>query len=421
MTHLSFEREVDLTLVQQNLRQIVDALGFSYELEINCPERFVAHGILKDLHGDYLSEGSGKGEAYEIGAIAEAIEHFCLEEEDSKRLNQLRGLQSHKGPPEWKASRADAPVEKPLVLSNSIKMSSYEIAGQKFLSKDGIFKSLTRFPEVSLDCLPFVKRSTNEAIFIPASFCSPFFSPEKWTPADIFLRKYSTNSGVAFGSSLNEALLHGLNEVLERHFLSQFFLFLALDEPFDFHTISLQKCPQALEIVRGRGLPELQADLVYKATPGGLHFCAAIQRGVDRPLALIGSGVSASQEHAFKRALYELIQQNELYNDEICAEDIMTGEFLDLSPQLHRLKDCTVEISHPNSFTVSKDEAWRPLEDLVNISLGELDRDQPLLYRVLREFGSQGVVAQVYIPGLERFNLIRCNGAMVAPQKVLRQ
>lgn len=229
--------------------------------------------------GELVAEGAGKGKCCEVGALAEAFEHYSLHND---------------------------------VLSESLQVVTSEIADQSPLRIDGILKCLGRFNE----CVEGVlfKRLTGDGVLVvPKLLVCPCDAPPE-TACHTFLERYSSNSGAAFGCSLDEAVLHGLNEVIERHILSLVMLeSIGQGCGLDVHEIS-HECIEELLCEVGVELCGYVRFYFVDELFGGF-FCMAV-RGEEKdgfPLPQIGSGFSQSFLLAFGRAVNELIQAETLY------------------------------------------------------------------------------------------------------------
>lgn len=74
-------------------------------------------------------------------------------------------------------------------------------------------------PEFIVDCETFIEYGSNSSkIFYPAFLTHPMYSQKSLNGSK--LRLYSTNNGTSVGLNLEEALLHGINEVIERDSIS---------------------------------------------------------------------------------------------------------------------------------------------------------------------------------------------------------
>ncbi|WP_277423447.1 YcaO-like family protein, partial [Pseudomonas viridiflava] len=78
-----------------------------------------------------------------------------------------------------------------------------------------------------MNCVTLTDMQSGAPVLLPAVLQMPHIplTGKACMQAELsFLNKYSSNSGIAFGCSRPEALLHGLNEVVERHVLSKIFM-----------------------------------------------------------------------------------------------------------------------------------------------------------------------------------------------------
>lgn len=89
---------------------------------------------------------------------------------------------------------------------------------------DWLLKSIPT--NCAIPCFEFESLNSYDVIQVPAILTAP----SQKNADDIsrttasFLAKYATNSGMALGCTESEALLHGINEALERHILSLYYL-----------------------------------------------------------------------------------------------------------------------------------------------------------------------------------------------------
>jgi len=119
-----------------------------------------------------------------------------------------------------------------------------------------------------------------------------------------------------------------------------------------------------------------------------------------------------------ERAISEYLQMGTLYTDEHKFEDSIVVEFLSKSNALQRLIQIPVAEFDKSSLNLeSRHEQLDPTE-MIDLILGNYLVDMPCYQRDKKSFSCGATVTQCYIPGMDRFNLIRL-GNLVAPQKVL--
>lgn len=187
------ERELTSAEALFNIMSTIHMLGFSATAQYTTPSKLVATAELFDRDNNLIESGAGKGSDSLIGALAESIEHFSTFHPSAED-------------PTWYQSEL--------------------IANQKMVEKDGLFTSLPRSQE-PIECYRLTSLSEDKELFAPCALLCPGAAQnicEGDSAALQFLSRYSSNSGIAYGCTKNEALLHGTQEVIERHILSLFFM-----------------------------------------------------------------------------------------------------------------------------------------------------------------------------------------------------
>ncbi len=155
-----------------------------------------------------------------------------------------------------------------------------------------------------------------------------------------------------------------------------------------------------------------------------IYFSVAIPKygPGDFHISPIGSGCSLDICTAVQRAVTEQHQVHTLYDDTQEIVDRRSLDFLSRSKILRHLIDFepathlrlpTLDLPSIN-FNTSVPLQLRTLENNLIAS------GKTIYHRIISRYSDDGIVCQAYVPGLERFNLIR-NGSWVAPQAILRQ
>ncbi|RRV04845.1 hypothetical protein EGJ27_20455 [Pseudomonas sp. v388] len=385
------EREFPPMASRERILQAARSLQLSPLTEYLNTSKTIATCMLTDEYGTVVAEGAGKGIHAEIGALAESLEHFALNHDYSKDL---------------------------------VNTAIAKVRNQPFLSMDGLIANLPESQSL-IECVSFKESRSGIVVKVPAVLhlpSSPLAERIRSYDSFSFLSRYSSNSGIAFGCSEAEARLHGINEVIERHTLSKILMFLCGQ-----HERLLLSSPAAhvLDEVFSEH-PELRcvADnmkiLIIK-TIYGVYFSIAIPKRPDgrHPICQIGSGCSIDARVAIQRATTELLQCTLLFDDSEKAADLKTYALLRKTERLRPLID--LEILR------NIEEVFRRLEPPVKLSVGDqidsiTDRASAtglsILERTLLNFDNGCAVAHTYVPGMERFNLIRA-GMPVVPQHLL--
>jgi ribosomal protein S12 methylthiotransferase accessory factor len=386
-----YEREFSIDGSKAKIIEAVSALSLEYSCSYECKSKLVALCKLRNSRGVDISQGAGKGRNCLVGAIAESLEHFVLDHHSS------RGLVS---------ARVD------------------EVRNQRILNLDGLLANL---PDTNalIDCFEMADMQDRAVAILPAVLQLPHRNVAERTaalPEASYLTRYSSNSGAAFGCSKDEAILHGLNELLERHTLSKILMSLCGQH----ERLLLQSpSPGVLDEVFSadnqlRALSENMKLLVTK-TIFGVYFCMAIPKKPDGryPICPTGSGCSVSPHVAIERAVTELLQTLTLFNQTEKVNDQKAYELMRRSLKLRPL--ISLEILRNWDLTSNRYDPPRrvSVRDQIDYVLEKIfATGRRVFHRTLFQFSNGCVVTQLYIPGLERFNLVRA-GIPVVPQHLL--
>jgi ribosomal protein S12 methylthiotransferase accessory factor len=387
------ERELSTLDAKNRILSIISKLGLRVSTRYTHSGKLVATADLFDNRNVLVASGAGKGPDCLVGALAESIEHYATLHSPSHSM---------------------------------IFQSCQAIASQKETESDGLFTSLPLTTE-PIKCFELKTLCKAKHIFIPSIILCPQKKLVQNTynnPSIRHLARYSSNSGVAFGCTQAEALLHGINEAIERHILSTLFMAVCgLRANIDLYSPSeyllkaaLRSNAHALEIAK-----ELQ--ILITKDFFGVYFSIAFPKVAPQDFFLspLGSGCSMDVCIAIERAVTEQLQTSTLYGETEKDQDSKTYEFLSTSKILNSLihLDPIRSINFP-TLDSSK--------DIINLSVSEQISDihrnlrnngKDIYQRTIVNYADHGSVEQVYIPGLERFNIIR-NGSPVVPQYVLR-
>lgn len=388
-----FERETTSSEALYNIMSTIHALGLNPIAHYADATKLVATAQLFDNCNNFVESGAGKGPDALIGALAESIEHFST-------------FRSH--------------------TDDHISQRSESIATQKTAENDGLFINLPHSEEL-IKCFKLTTLDNKQTLLIPCILLCPRTADKslsKNSSAVNFLNRYSSNSGIAYGCTEDEALLHGTLEVIERHILSLFFMATCAIGPKidlykpskDLLRKSLQNDESSLEradklqiIIIKDVMSVYFSVAIPKEGPGGLH------------LSSIGSGCSLDICTAIQRAVTEQFQADVLYDAAEEANDRKTLDLLSSSKNLKSLIDFSPikNLRLPTFHYHSQNSRTTVSEQIKTLDAELLKTNKQIFRRTVTRFSDKSIVPQTYIPGLERFNIIR-NGLLVAPQHILR-
>jgi ribosomal protein S12 methylthiotransferase accessory factor YcaO len=377
------ERELSYQQALDNLKQWLAKQNIQASLRTSDDKR-VAHVQFTTSAGRPLALGSGKGPGAIVGAYFEALEHMMLEHHYRSSHTELLPLTT------WRDSKQ---CHQHCLFSQALQEYQDEL-----VTFHG-YRSLY----------------SQQRYLIPEVLINPFHvQPLLRQEAFFFLQRYTSNSGWASGSTFEEAVLHGANEQIERHYLSEMYKqyigfkeytgeFLAVVPP----TALVQKYRSYFDEIE-------KLNVVLCETQFGSYFCACIIPSAISPMASRASGVSYSQYHAIERAMSELAQSLENYDGQALKQDINAADFLNsydkLSPltvlsELDRLPCLDLSQLPPDNAP------FKHHYEALNHGIQTQGYD--LL--VHTAFHQDDIwLTSTYIPGLERFNIID-KGIWVVP------
>lgn len=236
------------------------------------------------------------------------------------------------------------------------------------------------------------------------------------------IREYSSDNGYATGTTRNEAILHGLNELVERDSISLMLLKFGLGinvkgiEAWRVSEISLSETVRKLK-KSVEGTLGTKVNIIEMQNGYGIYvfLCVAKINGMRYPL--YGAGASLDLEYATIRAITELLQLYLVFD----YEDELLFDKLDYQWNSYAKVQNMLQFSFCNSL-VEKEWGGKiinnyehdTVNELVNLEIKKIyDKGKRVYIRDV--YGKDGVfVTQVLIPGFENFNLI-LEGQVILP------
>lgn len=238
--------------------------------------------VARDASGEIVTSGFGKGAHVEIGAFGECVEHFHLAEA---------------------AGRGHSPA---------IAVSPGELATDDIFIRAGDRLNAAR---AQVRAVPHRVLGGESVAYVPATmFGLRSISDEgRAPPHELFYSRYSSSNGSAFGLCLQDALLHALLEIVERHEISLLFIDLLQQSPPS-QTYDLVEdfsfCPEAQQIAARLAADAGAPGSLVKKTEFGAFFAfsfVAVRKGGSAK-AVWGAGCSMSRDLAIYRSLAECEQ-----------------------------------------------------------------------------------------------------------------
>jgi len=400
------ERAVSLEEAEEKALQAIQGLGFRPVLEnhsdsTNGPTAWSCS--LTDANGKEkphgLGFGKGNSEEARVGALFEALEHLL------------------DGP--------DYLDTKKVVLRSIDSFTSGELAAEASV---GILANAT---EVKLAAHPYAALTPGDPIDVPLYMSSPWYveDPSRALRASLSdnfdyreVARYSTNSGWAIGITEHEAMVHGLNEVIERDALSMLLARSFLGEgepPFLVNPSSLSnKISTLLSTVEH--LLETRVYLIDIKTDVDVPAYLAYTLPNSEKPPLQGSGASLSPEYAVYRALSELVQDHLLRDTESLTKDPFAYlEPLRKYPSLYKCGFFDLSDLLKQSQMIPFETRANPIGP--DAHLTELTKKVTTagfsIYHGRKQVLNNGITAiHVLVPGMEHFMAIT-KGLVITPGK----
>lgn len=325
--------------------------------------------------------GKGSREEAETGALFEALEHYLTGPDtfDAQQVQWCSGAELLAGP-------LGDDVCAPLLRAAD------RVACQPYLPVDGGAAPPLALPVIMSTSWYYDTEDLRQATGDATDYRQ--------------LARYGSNSGSAIGSTLTEALLHALNECIERDALS---LLLARAWPgagaYRPRLVDVTTLPPTLaaghrQAETLRGAP---VHLVDVSTDLGVPSYVACTSGPGSFELRFGAGTSLSPHYAAWRALGELVQSSVTPSqpsaiplDGLAPYPALRAcATFDLAPHLDHA-DLTV-------WTNREPPHVCPGEQLTQLTARLAARGHRAYYRVTATAPEGITAAHVFVPGLERF------------------
>ncbi len=269
-------------------------------------------------------------------------------------------------------------------------------------------KFLANKIKTPLECIKFRKvDSEKKYIYIPTFLVFP---TENQDPNDISnkLTKYMSNNGCAIGVNAFEALIHAINEVIERDSLSKHYIDSIYKNRNEIRVIDKKSLPINLfHLVEDIELSIKSKiniiDITY--TLGfPTYYVWAVCEG--KPLPLKGSGTSIFSEYALERSLAELFQAYKMYDLDDYKQDLYTKSVFKSKNKFNKLINCNyndfvkIKLSFLNQITLDD----MSLTNILEYMIKHLKQNNYEVYYCTIYNANDLSCVKVFIPGTEVFH-----------------
>lgn len=284
------EREIDLEQAWHRVHADLASLGWTSSARLTrAPGPAAAQCILRDRTGAEIPEGVGAGKGSPdvalVGAHFEALEHAVAGPSWAQRLPVVAA-----------SAGAVTPVWDDESWTEDLP------------------------PDASFAALPARALGGGADFLVPLFRCAPWYLQDGREATAVRdstddrldtrpFAAYATNSGCAIGATTAEALVHGLNEVIERDSLSLFLLLTVLGGGKDPSVITV--APDDTDLTRvlaaAEGAVGGSITLLDLTTDLGVPSVLAVA-GTEGDEPHYGAGSSLSPRIAVERAITEIVQ-----------------------------------------------------------------------------------------------------------------
>jgi ribosomal protein S12 methylthiotransferase accessory factor len=329
--------------------------------------------------GDDMERGAcGKGltdGAAQLGAIGEAVEHYCAAHVRLRRIRRARIAE----------------------LADAIAPPEFVLYSDKQYTRPDF-----RYPRWDADSelgwLEAVELPVRSPVWVPASLVFLNFAGQQ--PQDHLTPP--TSSGTAAGADLDHALLSGVLEVIERDAFLVTWLNRLPVPALEFSIIG-GACGTIRDHYARYGV-ETRAYLLATDVPVHAVMAIGLDRRGDGPAAVVGLGCAMSPEGALRRALFEVCQMHPTERHKFSTGDAAR---LDRYADVHTLDEHALYFTRHDhlgelAFLLEGKDAVR-IDDLPDYSTGSVAGDLASIVRALHDVGSRTVYIELTTPDLQDF------------------
>lgn len=359
--------------------------------------------------GVEITSGMGKGAPLEAltGAYFESLEHFAT-------LGQR-----HKH-------------------GYEIFRPSEFFAADPRLAGDRALQILADVPGIPVSCTTLTCLLSEQDVLYPAFLTDPHFDPVR-PELDLAsrqhmasARRYSSNSGAAIGGSEDEAILHGINEVVERDILSRALAARAFSLFNEIGQLLIESLPKELRLIVEAAAEATGTELavLYLSRARELPTFLILGDTDDEP-AYQGSGSCLCPFRAFRRAVTEYVQFAKAYERRPKTRTFLKQAAMRMSNYKRLQPVVTPRWPHlgigmhvkPIDFReicagfapVTPERIPDNVPECLAVTLDVVQKSYTtILTGTIAEFGDDIVVKQVVIPQADRFFLVT-SGMPVIP------
>ena len=392
MSEFLMERSFDTDKMSLCFNEIIDELNLDVMysetgLSVGKDVYITSECVIND--GSVSESGYGKGLMLQgqLSGKWEALEHYLLHTCREQRKCSIKDIK--------------ALVDK-----------------KKLLPDRDLVRAIKKFNITgAFECIDFTNLKDGMIKYIPIDFINPFLSCEKLYAIPI------TNSGTSMGCTYKDALLHSINELIERQLESIFYLSVILPEKTNKKLIIAnnaisEKSKFLVDMIEKRH--NTKVTILYLGSYCNVYVFLAFGSADFCVMPQTGYGASLSPEYAVSRALTELLQAFDLYDDERKDDDIQILKKCESRPGM--LKVFNLNLLGVDRISLERLPNDNMLnnspEEQVQLITSNLLNDNKNIYvsTIWKSKVNSSCCVRVIIPEFEKLEMLR-SGVLVIPSE----
>ena len=260
-------------------------------------------------------------------------------------------------------------------------------------------------------------QQATQKIYYPLGLIYPFISQLNRERED-YLGELSNDTGLAIGATPEEAIIHGINQWVERDAYSLFLLKTLINRnPIPARLVLKETLPTHIRQIIAAIETHFKENLIIMDITSDLTIPSFVVSFTQQnmPLQPQGFGASLAKEAALSQALFEAVQYKDRFNQHAKAYREESVVFFSKSPLL--LKAMIGDLKRLVNEQQYQAVAWNtiasyPLQDnlkeQIRLMVNLLAKQGANIYTTILYQSSTGVaITYSFIPELENFSLIR--------------
>lgn len=260
-------------------------------------------------------------------------------------------------------------------------------------------------------------QNITQKIHYPLGLIYTFIPPLKNFRTD-YLSELSDTTGLAIGATTNEAIIHGINQWIERDAYSLFLLKTIINKaPTPTRLLLKETLPENIAKIVSAIERHFNENLIIMDVTSDINIPSFVVSFTKQNMLLQpqGFGASLAKETALKQALFESIQYKDRFNQNARAYREENVAFFSNSPLLLKAmindlkclvdKKQYIDVEWKNIFSYSLS---KNLEQQIQLMVNLLSKHGANIYtKVLYKSLTGVAITYTLIPELENFSLIR--------------